>query len=226
MVPCRFLMVSSPGNFPQLFNRHSYGFHREIVKKYGGVVKLSGLLGVRSPSVHSAVSHVHCGSWYQTEELYVTDPRALHHIVVKDQYVYEETASFITWAFICRTSHLSIYISAIILQSKWSCFRDESTEYPWYVLVFRVSCWWFNVADRLWQANITGDSARCSTPSFRSSICVLWLIFSIRLHIRYIFRSSEPLLFMIAPLRLSYHQHVVLINMSFHITSAPRCPHL
>ena len=27
--------------------------------------------------------------------LYVSDPLALHHIVVKDQYVYEETGAFL-----------------------------------------------------------------------------------------------------------------------------------
>ncbi len=31
----------------------------------------------------------------QREELFVMDPLALHHVVVKDQYVYEETDSFI-----------------------------------------------------------------------------------------------------------------------------------
>lgn len=30
----------------------------------------------------------------QNEELYVTDPRALHHIVVKDQYAYEPSVAF------------------------------------------------------------------------------------------------------------------------------------
>lgn len=34
----------------------------------------------------------------QNEMLYVSDPLALHHIVVKDQYIYEETSSFIEYA--------------------------------------------------------------------------------------------------------------------------------
>ena len=32
----------------------------------------------------------------QDEQLYVSDPLALHHIVVKDQYAYEETDMFTT----------------------------------------------------------------------------------------------------------------------------------
>lgn len=34
----------------------------------------------------------------QNEMLYVFDPLALHHIIVKDQYIYEETSSFIEYA--------------------------------------------------------------------------------------------------------------------------------
>ena len=33
----------------------------------------------------------------QYEDLYVTDPLALHYIIVKDQYIYEETSAFITY---------------------------------------------------------------------------------------------------------------------------------
>lgn len=31
------------------------------------------------------------------EQLYVWDPLAIHHIIVKDQYVYEETDMFIAY---------------------------------------------------------------------------------------------------------------------------------
>lgn len=40
-------------------------------------------------------------SFNKDEQLFVLDPLALHHIVVKDQYVYEETDSFI----VCVLSH-------------------------------------------------------------------------------------------------------------------------
>lgn len=63
------------GNFPQLFSVHGWGFHKDIAAKYGGVVKVKALFG--------------------ENQLYVFDPKALHHIVVKDQYVYEETSAFI-----------------------------------------------------------------------------------------------------------------------------------
>ncbi|KAH8114788.1 cytochrome P450 [Phellopilus nigrolimitatus] len=64
------------GNFGQLFDRlHGWEFHRELAEKYGGAVKLNMLFG--------------------DEQLYVSDPLALHHIVVKDQYVYEETDMFV-----------------------------------------------------------------------------------------------------------------------------------
>lgn len=35
--------------------------------------------------------------------LYVYDPKALHHILVKDQYIYEETPIFLKLSHSCRT---------------------------------------------------------------------------------------------------------------------------
>ncbi|EDR02322.1 uncharacterized protein LACBIDRAFT_309740 [Laccaria bicolor S238N-H82] len=63
------------GNFRQLFSTHGWEFHKEIAAKYGGVVKVKAVFGEK--------------------QLYVFDPKALHHILVKDQYVYEETSAFI-----------------------------------------------------------------------------------------------------------------------------------
>ncbi|KAF8955779.1 cytochrome P450 [Flammula alnicola] len=63
------------GVFPQVFNNNAWQFHKEIAEKYGSIIKLKGLLG--------------------KSELYVFDPKALHHIFVKDQYKFEETAQFI-----------------------------------------------------------------------------------------------------------------------------------
>ncbi|KAF9011994.1 cytochrome P450 [Cyathus striatus] len=63
------------GNFPQLFDVNGWEFHKDIATRYGSVVKLKALLG--------------------ENQLYVFDPKAMHHIVVKDQYIYEETDQFI-----------------------------------------------------------------------------------------------------------------------------------
>ncbi|KAK7696401.1 hypothetical protein QCA50_001055 [Cerrena zonata] len=62
------------GNLPQLFNRYAWDFHREIIHKYGAVTGIHGLLGQNM--------------------LYVFDPKALHSVIVKDQYVYEESPLF------------------------------------------------------------------------------------------------------------------------------------
>ncbi|KAH7930153.1 cytochrome P450 [Leucogyrophana mollusca] len=50
-------------------------YNLELVEKYGGVLKFYGVLG--------------------QEQLYVSDPRAMHHIIVKDQHIWEETDMFI-----------------------------------------------------------------------------------------------------------------------------------
>lgn len=52
-----------------------------------------------SEYVESGVGHLRCATHtfliLQVEQLIVWDPLALHHIVVKDQYTYEETDAFI-----------------------------------------------------------------------------------------------------------------------------------
>ncbi|KAI5118021.1 hypothetical protein M0805_003458 [Coniferiporia weirii] len=63
------------GNFHKIFDANGWDFHQGLTNKYGTVVKLHMLFG--------------------DEQLYVSDPLALHYITVKDQYTYEETDMFI-----------------------------------------------------------------------------------------------------------------------------------
>ncbi|TFK40020.1 cytochrome P450 [Crucibulum laeve] len=63
------------GNFKRVFNPNAWSFHQEIAEKYGSVVKIKAMFG--------------------ENQLFVFDPKAMHHIIVKDQYIYEETSSFI-----------------------------------------------------------------------------------------------------------------------------------
>ncbi|EPS93818.1 hypothetical protein FOMPIDRAFT_1135460 [Fomitopsis schrenkii] len=60
------------GNFKQFFSRTGWDFYSYLNHNYGPVVKFHGMLGSKC--------------------LYVYDPLALASIVVKDQYVYEETS--------------------------------------------------------------------------------------------------------------------------------------
>ncbi|KAF5360936.1 hypothetical protein D9756_005075 [Leucocoprinus leucothites] len=63
------------GNIKELFDEYGWKYHHNIMEKYGSVMKVKGLLGERL--------------------LYLFDPKALHHILVKDQYIYEEAPAFI-----------------------------------------------------------------------------------------------------------------------------------
>ncbi|KAI0754390.1 cytochrome P450 [Daedaleopsis nitida] len=63
------------GNLPQLVNRQGMPFYRDLIENYGPVVRLQGAHGRKL--------------------LYVYDPRAMHSIVVKDQYNYEQPDWFI-----------------------------------------------------------------------------------------------------------------------------------
>ncbi|KAH9941744.1 cytochrome P450 [Epithele typhae] len=62
------------GNLHNLF-KDSYDYTCQLIKDYGGVIKIYGVLG--------------------SEQLFVSDPRALHQVVVKDQDIYHETEMFL-----------------------------------------------------------------------------------------------------------------------------------
>ncbi|KAF5336859.1 hypothetical protein D9611_002889 [Ephemerocybe angulata] len=58
------------GHFPEMFAPDGWDFHRKLVEKYGRVIRLYGIFRARI--------------------LYIHDPKALHHIFVKDQHIFEE----------------------------------------------------------------------------------------------------------------------------------------
>ncbi|PIL23347.1 cytochrome P450 [Ganoderma sinense ZZ0214-1] len=62
------------GNFHRLF-KDGLEYNLGLIRQYGGVIKVHGPLGA--------------------QQLLVSDPRALHHIVVKDQDIYHETDMFL-----------------------------------------------------------------------------------------------------------------------------------
>ncbi|KAL0958366.1 hypothetical protein HGRIS_000507 [Hohenbuehelia grisea] len=63
------------GNLAQIFDVNGWAFHHHIADTYGGVVKIHGI----------------CGD----KQLYISDPLALHNVVVKEQDIYQETDLFI-----------------------------------------------------------------------------------------------------------------------------------
>ncbi|GLB40230.1 putative cytochrome P450 family protein [Lyophyllum shimeji] len=63
------------GNFGKVFNPDAWAFHKELAEHYGRVVRIDGFLG--------------------DKQVYLFDPKAVYHVVVKDQDVYEESASFL-----------------------------------------------------------------------------------------------------------------------------------
>ncbi|KAH9043435.1 cytochrome P450, partial [Lactarius hengduanensis] len=70
------------GNLHRIF-QDGLEYNLRLTQKYGGVVKIHTLLGVSPCNLES-----HCN-------LYVSDPLALHHIVVKEQHIFTETDMFI-----------------------------------------------------------------------------------------------------------------------------------
>ncbi|THH21369.1 hypothetical protein EUX98_g8403 [Antrodiella citrinella] len=68
-------MSSLEGNLSQFFDRRGWTFVRELGEKFGGVVPMNGFFGQKI--------------------LYVFDPKALHHVCVKDTDIYDETEGFL-----------------------------------------------------------------------------------------------------------------------------------
>ncbi|KAF9230506.1 cytochrome P450 [Melanogaster broomeanus] len=64
------------GNLKQVFDPYGWSFHQLMDDRFGSLVRFRGLFGAR---------------W-----LIISDPKALHYIVVKDQYTWEETDALIT----------------------------------------------------------------------------------------------------------------------------------
>ncbi|PCH40532.1 cytochrome P450 [Wolfiporia cocos MD-104 SS10] len=58
------------GNLERLYTRHAESFQSEVAFKYGPIVKLHGLFG--------------------RPILYISDPKALHNILIKEEHIYQE----------------------------------------------------------------------------------------------------------------------------------------
>ncbi|EPQ50340.1 cytochrome P450 [Gloeophyllum trabeum ATCC 11539] len=82
LIPSPLRLIPGPpaeswfkGNLGQLFNAKGLRYHHDLVERYGGVVKVHGFFG--------------------DEQLYISDPRALHSIILSDHDAFEETRVFI-----------------------------------------------------------------------------------------------------------------------------------
>ncbi|KAJ3565767.1 hypothetical protein NP233_g7436 [Leucocoprinus birnbaumii] len=63
------------GNIPQIFNLNAWGYNQDLLDRYGRAFRLMAM---------------------KERILFTFDPKALHHILVKDQHVYEEAAAVIS----------------------------------------------------------------------------------------------------------------------------------
>ncbi|EIN05410.1 cytochrome P450 [Punctularia strigosozonata HHB-11173 SS5] len=63
------------GHMKKLFSPWALDYHLMLPRIYGSAVRINGLIG--------------------DEQIYITDPRALHHVLVKDGQLFEETSGFV-----------------------------------------------------------------------------------------------------------------------------------
>ncbi|TEB15216.1 hypothetical protein FA13DRAFT_1721278, partial [Coprinellus micaceus] len=59
------------GHFNRVFTVDAWDYHKHLAMTYGSVVKLRGVFGAKA--------------------LFVYDPKALHHIFIKDQHIFDKT---------------------------------------------------------------------------------------------------------------------------------------
>ncbi|KAI3607724.1 cytochrome p450 [Moniliophthora roreri] len=105
------------GSFFEVFGLDSWNFHEMMREKYGPTSTFSSLFGVSIPSgkkqgYELSLALYGCGSDYSTQDkyIYTFDPKAMHHILIKDQYAFEEQPVFIlyvTFTFWLSTSFFS-----------------------------------------------------------------------------------------------------------------------
>ncbi|KDR76156.1 hypothetical protein GALMADRAFT_463306 [Galerina marginata CBS 339.88] len=62
------------GSLNELVNANAWEYHQKIAETYGAVTRVKGTFGA--------------------DNLYVFDPKALHHILIKDLHIYGETEAF------------------------------------------------------------------------------------------------------------------------------------
>jgi hypothetical protein len=85
------------GNLGQLFNAKGIPFHKSLPDLYGGIVKVYGFFGVSIGLMIVVIHRVNQHSVRQDEQLYITDPRTLHSILIKDSEAFDETSVFTEW---------------------------------------------------------------------------------------------------------------------------------
>lgn len=63
------------GNFPEIYDVLNFKWHYDITEKYDGIFQINGMFG--------------------DEQLYITDSRAMHQVLVKEQEIFEEPQSLL-----------------------------------------------------------------------------------------------------------------------------------
>ena len=83
------------GHLKQLYGVDSLPWHQYLNETYGRVMKIKGFMGVRSPARISCERDSDPLPPIQDTQLVSSAPKALHHILVKDQQNFMETDFFI-----------------------------------------------------------------------------------------------------------------------------------
>ena len=99
------------GNLKRLFARDAFDYQRHIALDYGPVTKLNGFFEVRTfARIHCLPTH-HCE---QEPLLYVSDPKALYAMLIKDENIFQESSEFIKCILPLLDGITSIPLSSLI----------------------------------------------------------------------------------------------------------------
>ncbi|KAJ2922915.1 hypothetical protein H1R20_g14187, partial [Candolleomyces eurysporus] len=137
------------GNLFQFFNPNAWDFHEELAQKYGSFFRLHGFLG-------------------RGHLLHTYDPKAIYHLLIKDQNTFDETQNFLLMN--------TLIFGKGLLSTEGVHIRSSL-----FIVVLML----------VHQACSIENSGKCSTLSFRLLICATKYPSSMMLATKY-FRFSFP----------------------------------
>lgn len=101
------LNPSHTGSLGEMYNRHAMPFQKDVALNYGSVVKLRGLFNVRSIRNLRDESYLKC---LQRPIVFISDPAALHTMLIKEEHIFEESRSFILYVILAWSiGHLIMF---------------------------------------------------------------------------------------------------------------------
>ena len=92
----RILLTTCSGHINQVFDPNGWDFFSKLQENYEAAVRLNGVLKVRLYKTIHGVPFVLLIGWIKSDLLYIFDPLALHHMLLKNQDAFDTSRAALT----------------------------------------------------------------------------------------------------------------------------------